>query len=46
MIIVAEEVKKKLQIDMIRSLISADTQSIDKNILENLFQILLMMCNI
>ena len=30
MIIVAEEVKKKLQIDMIRSLISADTQSIDK----------------
>ena len=30
MIIVAEEVKKKLQIDMIRSLIRADTQSIDK----------------
>tara|TARA_B100000900_G_scaffold32951_1_gene24889 strand:- start:1784 stop:3520 length:1737 start_codon:yes stop_codon:yes gene_type:complete len=30
MIIVAEEIKKKLQIDMIRSLIKADTQSIDK----------------
>ena len=30
MIIVAEEIKKKLQIDMIRSLIRADTQSIDK----------------
>ena len=30
MIIVAEEVKKKLQIDMINSLIKADTQSIDK----------------
>jgi len=30
MIVVAEEIKKKLQIDMIRSLIKADTQSIDK----------------
>ena len=30
MIIVAEEIKKKLQIDMISSLIKADTQSIDK----------------
>ena len=30
MIVVAEEVKKKLQIDMIKSLIRADTQSIDK----------------
>ncbi len=30
MIIVAEEIKKKLQIDMIKSLIRADTQSIDK----------------
>ena len=30
MIIVAEEIKKKLQFDMIKSLINADTQSIDK----------------
>ena len=30
MIVVAEEIKKKLQIDMIKSLIKADTQSIDK----------------
>ncbi len=30
MIIVAEEIKKKLQVDMISSLIKADTQSIDK----------------
>ena len=30
MIIVAEEIKKKLQFDMLKSLINADTQSIDK----------------
>ena len=30
MIIVAEEIKKKLQCDMLKSLINADTQSIDK----------------
>ena len=30
MINVAEEIKKKLQIDMVRSLVGADTQSIDK----------------
>ena len=43
MISVAEEVKKKLQFDMIKSLINADTQLLIKNILENLFLILLMM---
>ena len=43
MINVGEDIKKKLQFDMLNTLISADTQSIDKKHTENLFQILLMM---
>ena len=37
MIGVAEEVKKTLQVHMLNSLITSDTQAIDQNILENLF---------
>ena len=43
MINVGEEIKKKLQIDMLKSFIKADTQIIEKNIQENLFQILVLM---
>ena len=43
MIQVGEEISKTLQFDMVKSLINADTESIDKNIPESLFQILHMM---
>ena len=38
MIKVGESIKKKLQYDMVDTLVGTDTQIIDKNILENLYQ--------